>query len=72
MLHISRDKDPGIMSEHPIQKQIAARGTVYLDGFALGLASPLASLLGPWEVCDGNDEEGVAGSKNVSYGCSKV
>jgi len=27
---------------------------------ALGDGAPLAALDGPWEVCDGNDEEGVA------------
>jgi hypothetical protein len=36
-----------------------------LDGLALGLGdgSPLAALDGPWEVCDGNNEEGVAVSR---------
>ena len=40
-----------------------------LDGLALGLAdsSLLAALVGPREVCDGDDEERVAGrGKNVS------
>lgn len=33
-----------------------------LDGLALGLgAARLAALVGPWEVGDGDDEEGVAG-----------
>jgi len=41
---------------------------VELNGLALGLAdvSSLASFVGPWEVCDGDDEEGVAGKDNIS------
>jgi len=32
-----------------------------LDDLAFGLlGTALAALDGPWEVCDGNDEEGVA------------
>jgi len=36
-----------------------------LDSLTLGLrdGSPLAALDGPWEVCDGNNEEGVAVSR---------
>jgi hypothetical protein len=39
-----------------------------LDGLALGLgdASPLAALDGPWEMCDGDNEEGIAASKHMS------
>ena len=38
-----------------------------LDGLALGLGdgSLLASFLGPWEVCDGDDKEGVAAEENT-------
>jgi hypothetical protein len=32
----------------------------YLHGLTFGLCLLHTSLLGPWEVGDGNDEEGVA------------
>lgn len=41
----------------------------YLNSRALILndATTLASLFGPGEVCDGDDEEGVTADENVSY-----
>ena len=52
-------------------KQEQRRCEVDLDGLALGLAdgSPLAALDGPWEVRNGDDEEGVA-ADTKSVHCS--
>jgi len=40
-----------------------------LDGLALGLLGlpQLAALDGPWEVCDGDDEERVAARIRISF-----
>lgn len=65
--HVHSSKHPVILV--PVLKSNASERVLLcpLDGLTLGLAdtSALASLLGPWEVCDGNDEERVAAEENI-------
>jgi len=57
--HIHRSKHPVVLVS-VLKSNASERVLLYpLDGLTLGLAnaSAFAALLGPWEVCDGDDEE---------------
>jgi hypothetical protein len=51
------------------KEQMIKRETGDLDSLTLGIgdSSPLAALNRPWEVSDGDDEEGVAAKTHVSF-----
>jgi hypothetical protein len=56
----------GIFKKRKVENDLFVAIVANLDSLALGLEAGLASLGGPGEVSDRDDEEGVAARENIS------